>query len=57
MQGDFICRHHDELRVQLYVPKVELSVLKFIDVTRITHTDEEVKQEKRVDDCWNVDLN
>ena len=31
--------------------------LKYIDATRSTHTDLDVLQEKRVDDCWNVDAN
>ena len=31
--------------------------LKYIDVSRTTHTDLDVMQEKRVDDNWNVDLN
>ena len=30
--------------------------LKYIDVTRSTHTDLDVMQEKRVDDNWNVDF-
>ena len=29
--------------------------LKHIDVTRATHTDLDVMQEKRVDDYWNLD--
>ena len=55
--GDFICRHHTEPRVQLYVPKEEKFTipLKYIDVTRSTHTDLDVMQEKRIDDRWNVD--
>ena len=42
IQGDFICRHHNEPRVQLHVPKEETFpvLLKlYIDVTRSTHTD------------------
>ena len=37
IQGDFICRHHNEPRVQLYVPKEETFPipLKCIDVTRV----------------------
>ena len=56
IQGDFIHRHHIEPRVQLYVPKEEAFPipLKYIDVTRSTHADLDVMQEKRVDDCWNV---
>ena len=59
MQGDFIHRHHNEPRVQLHVPKEEtFSVpLKCMDVTRSTHTDLDVMQEKRIDDYWNVDSN
>ena len=58
IQGDFICRHHNEPRVQLFLPKEETFPipLKYIDVTRSTaHTDLDVMQEKRVDDYWNVD--
>ena len=29
--------------------------LKYIDVTRTTHTNFDVKLEKRIDDYWNVD--
>ena len=38
IQGDFIYRHHNEPRVQLYVPKGEtlLVPLKDIDVIRTT---------------------
>ena len=41
------------------MPKEEtfLIPLKFIDVTKSTHTDLDVMQEKRVDDHWNVDSN
>ena len=28
---------------------------KYIDVTRTTHTNLDVKQEKRIDDYWNID--
>ena len=59
VQGDFIYRHHDEPRVQLYVPKEEtLPIpLKYIDVTRSTHTNLDLMQEKRIDDDWNVHEN
>ena len=59
MQGDFICRHHSEPRVQVYVPKEETFPipLKCIDVTRSAHTDLDVMQEKRTDDYRNVDSN
>ena len=58
-QGDFIYRHHCEPRVQLYVPKDETFPipLKYIDVTRSTHTDLDVSQEKRIDDYWHIDSN
>ena len=49
IQGDFISRHHIEPRVQLHVP-----TLIFIDVTRSTHTDLGVLQEKKIDDHLNV---
>ena len=59
IQGDFIYRHHTEPHVQLHVPKEETFPipLKYIDVTRSTHTDLDVMHEKRIDDCWNVDDN
>ena len=59
IQGDFIYRHHNKPRVQLYVPKKETFPipLEHIDLTRSTHTDLYVMQEKRVDDCWDVDSN
>ena len=57
IQGDFIYRHHTEPRVQLYVPKEETFPIpgKYIDVTRSSHTDLDVMQEKKIDDYWNVD--
>ena len=57
VQGDLICRHHNEPRVQLYVPKEETFPipLKYIDVTRSTRIDLDVMQEKKIDDHWNVD--
>ena len=56
IQGDFIYRHHFEPRVQLCVPREESFPvpLKYIDVTRSTHTDLDVAQGKRIDDYWNV---
>ena len=52
IQGDFIYRHHIEPRVQLYVSKEETFriPLKFIDVTRSTHTNLDVMRDKRIDD-------
>ena len=56
MSGNFIYRHHVEPRVKLYSPREELFPipLNHIDVTRTTHTNLDVKQEKRIDDYWNI---
>ena len=57
ISGRFIYRHHVEPRVKLYSPGEESFPipLKYIDVTRTTHTNLDVKQEKRIDDYWNID--
>ena len=57
MSGNFIYRHHVEPLVKLYSPREESFPipLKYIDVSRTTHTNLDVKQEKRIDDYWNVD--
>ena len=57
MSGNFIYRHHVESRVKLYSPREKSFPipLKYIDVTRTTHTNLDVKQEKRIDDYWNID--
>ena len=57
MSGSFIYRHHVEPRVKLDPPREEsfFIPLKDIDVTRTTHTNLDVKQEKRIDDYWNID--
>ena len=57
MSGSFIYRHHVEPRVKLYSPRAESFPipLKYIDVSRTTHTNLDVKQEKRIDDYWNID--
>ena len=57
MSGSFIYRHHVEPRVKLNSPREESFPipLKYIDVSRTTHTNLDVKQEKRIDDYWNVD--
>ena len=57
IEGDFIYRHHVEHRVHLYVPEEELLPipLNYVDVTRITHTNLDVMQAKRINDCGNVD--
>ena len=56
MSGSFIYRHHVEPRVKLYSPREESFPipLKYIDVSRTTHTNLDVKQEKRIDDYWNI---
>ena len=58
VEGDFIHRHHVEPRVQLFVPKEETFPipLKYIEVTRTTHTNLDVWQESGKDDYWNVDV-
>ena len=57
MSGNFIFSHHVEPRVKLYSPREESFpiTLKYIDVSRATHTNLDVKQERRIDDCWNID--
>ena len=57
MSGSFIYRHLVERRVELYSPREESFPipLKYIDVSRTTHTNLDVKQERRIDDYWNVD--
>ena len=55
--GDCIFRHHVEPRIKLYRPREETCPipLKCIDVSRTTHTNLDVKLEKRIDDYWNID--
>ena len=55
--GNFMYRHHVEPRVKLYSPREESFPipLKYIDVSRTTHTNLDVKQEERIDDYWNID--
>ena len=50
MSGSFIYRHHVEPRVKLYSPREESFPipLKYIDVSRTTNTNLDVKQEKRI---------
>ena len=57
MSGNFIYRHHVESRVKLYSPKEESFPipLKYIDVSRTSHTNLDVMQESRIDDYWNID--
>ena len=48
-------RHHVEPRVKLYSPREKSfpGPLKYIDVSRTTHTNLDVIQENRIDDFWN----
>ena len=57
MSGNLKYRHHVEPRVKLYSPREESFPipLKYIDVTRTANTNLDVKQEKRIDDYWNID--
>ena len=57
MSGNFTYRHHVEPRVKLYSSREESFPipLKYIDVSRTTHTNLDVKQEKRIDNYWNID--
>ena len=57
MSGNFIFRHHVEPRVQLCSPREESFPipLKYIDVSRTTHTNLDVRQERRIHDYWNID--
>ena len=57
MSGNFIYRHHVEPRVKFYSPREESFPipLKYMDVSRTTHTNSDVKQERRIDDYWNID--
>ena len=57
MSGNFIYRHHVEPRVKLYSPREESFPvpLKYIHVSRSTHTNLDVTQEKLIGDYWNID--
>ena len=57
VSGSFIYRHHVEPQVKLYSPREESFPipLKYTDVSGTTHTNLDVKQEKRIDDYWNID--
>ena len=57
MSGNFIYRHHVESGLKLYPPREESFPipLKYIDVSRTTHTNLEAMQERRIDDYWNID--
>ena len=58
MSGNLKNRHHVEPRVKLYSPSEEsFSIpLKYIDVSRTTDTNLDVKLERRIDDYWNIDV-
>ena len=56
MSGNFMYRHHVEPRVKLYSPREESFPIPLkIQLTYpwTTHTNLDVKQEKRFDDYWN----
>ena len=57
MSRNFIYRHHVEPRVKLYSQREEsfLIPLKYIDISRTTLTNLDVKQERRIDDYRNID--
>ena len=57
MSGNFKNRHHVEPRVKLCSPREESFPipLRYIDVSRTTQTNLDVKQERRIDDTWNID--
>ena len=57
MSGSFIYRHHVEPRVKLYPPREESFPIPliYINISRTTHTNLDVKLEKRIDDFWNID--
>ena len=50
MSGNFIYLHHVQPRVKLYSPREES-----FPISRITHTNLDVMQERRIDDYWNID--
>ena len=53
IQGDFIYLEFNSVPQEETFPRP----LKYFDVTKSTHTDLDVMQEKRIDDYWNVDAN
>ena len=57
MSGNFKNRHHVEPRVKLHSLREESFPipLKHIDVSRTTQPNLDVKQERRIDDYWNID--
>ena len=57
MSGNFKNRDHVEPRVKLHSPSEESfpNPLIYIEVSRTTHTNLDVMQERRIDDFWNID--
>ena len=57
MSGNFIYLHHVEPRVKLFSPREESFriPLKYIDVSRTTHTKLDVMLARRIGDYWNID--
>ena len=57
MSGNFIYRHHVEPRVKFYSLRKESFPfpLKYIDVSRTTHTNLDVMHDSRIDDYWIID--
>ena len=57
ISGNIIYRHHVEQRVKLYTPREKSFpiAVKYIDVTRVTHTTLDGLQESRIDDYWIID--
>ena len=57
MSGNFKNRHHVEPRVKLYSPREESFPvpLKYIGVSRTTHTNLDVMQKGRIVNYWNID--
>ena len=56
ISGNYIYRHHVEPTAKLYMPKEESFPIpmKYIDVTRTTHTSLDVLLEKNIGDYWNM---
>ena len=56
MSGNFTYRHHVEPGVKLDSPREEsFSIPPKHIVSRTTHTNLDVKQERRIDDYWKID--
>ena len=57
ISGNFKNRHYVETRVKLFSLREESFPipLKYLDVSRTTHTKLDVMQESRIDDYWNID--